>query len=266
MQGSSQSSLVGCSDGNFYVLKLGDNPQGSNTLFNEAFGSILAHYLDLPVPEWRPVYVPSDFIQKNPDLVFELEGGTRKPRPGLHFGSKFLICARDQEVYEAVPRPWMRRLKNPHAFAGMLLLDIWAANADRRQVLFIEHSADRTLEAVFFDQGHMFGGPNGNKMLKKPELCLYYHRDIYRTVLNPQSITVWLDAIEGLTDTALRSMMKQMPAEWRTRALENETIGMLMRNQKTLREEATKISKKLLSDENLFCSAVNKSDESSIYL
>ena len=201
MRGGSQSSLIGTSDGNFYVLKLANNPQGPNTLFNEAFGSILSHHLGLPVPEWHPMQVSSSFIATNPDLHFMLAEGVRTPSAGLHFGSKFVIASKDDEVYEIVPERWMQRVQKPHFFAGMLLLDIWTENVDRRQALFIERSANRALEAMFFDHGHMFRGPNGDKNLKSPHACLYYHRNIYRRALESGNIEAWLYCIENLTET-----------------------------------------------------------------
>jgi hypothetical protein len=266
MRGGSQSSLIGTSDGNFYVLKFTNNPQGPNTLFNEAFGSILSDHLGLPVPEWRPIQVPSGFIAENPDLHFMSAEGVRTPSAGLHFGSKFVICPKDDEVYEIVPERWMQRVQNPHLFAGMLLLDIWTENVDRRQALFIERSADCVLDVIFFDHGHMFRGPNGDRRLKSAPACLYHHHDIYRRPLESGYFEDRLCCIEGLTETTLQKMMERIPGEWHSRGLERDTIAFLMRNQQSLRQRVKGVIQRLLHDDRCGSSVINARDERSIYM
>jgi hypothetical protein len=266
MRGGSQSSLIGTSDGQFYVLKLANNPQGPNTLFNEAFGSILSHHLRLPVPEWRPIHVSSNFIATNPDLHFLLAEGVRAPGAGLHFGSKFVVASKDDEVYEIVPERWTQRVEKPDSFVGMLLLDIWTENIDRRQALFIERPANRALEVVFFDHGHMFRGPNGKRNLKSPCACLHYHRNIYRRALEPGSIEAWLCCIEGLTETTLWNMVKRMPGEWYSKTLARDTIEFLKRNQQTLRQKVMHVSEWLLDDEKSNCLIVDEQNERSRYV
>jgi hypothetical protein len=197
MPGGSQSSLIGASDGNFFVLKLANNPQGPNTLFNEAFGAILARSLGLPVPEWQPIQVSRDFISRTPGLHFSIPEGVCAPAPGLHFGSKFMIGSQDEEVFEIVPKRWMERVEKPHLFLGMLLLDIWTENVDRRQVLFVERAANRGLEVVFFDHGHMFGGPHGDRELNRPQSCFYYVTQIYARAFDPGQAEKWLRSMKA---------------------------------------------------------------------
>jgi hypothetical protein len=242
MKGGSQSSLVSTSDGKFYVLKLANNPQGPNTLFNEAFGSILAHHLGLPVPEWSPINLDHSFIVRNPNLSCTSDGRVCAPSPGLHFGSSFINGSRDEEVYEIVPHGWMERIENPQFFAGMLLLDVWTENVDRRQALFIERSGSRALKVIFLDHGHMFRGPNGDKGLKSARSCLYYHRHIYARALKTGNIQSWLSRIEALNERILQPMIERIPLEWRNDALEKQTIALLLRNQRNLRQKAREIS------------------------
>jgi hypothetical protein len=260
MQGGSQSSLIGASDGNFFVLKLANNPQGPKTLFNEAFGTILVQSLGLPVPDWQPIQVSREFISRNPGLCFSTPEGVSAPVPGLHFGSKFVIGSQDEEVFEIVPSRWMERVKKPHLFAGMLLLDIWTENVDRRQVLFIERAANRGLEVVFFDNGHMFRGANANKKLKSPQSCAYYLRQIYARAFDPEPTEAWLRTIEGMSETILQAMIERVPQEWRTRTLERDTITLLMQNQKTLRCRAKEVVEELVNcvdNESLFTDKQN---------
>jgi hypothetical protein len=242
MRGGSQSVLVGASDGKFYVLKLKNNPQGPNTLFNEAFGAILAQHLELPVPKWSPVHLGSHFIERNPDLSFTLPNGICAPSPGLHFGSEFVSGARGDEVYEIVPHQWMERIRNPQVFIGMMFLDIWTEHVDRRQALFVERSGSRILEAIFVDHGHMFGGPFGSDRLKNARGCLYSHQNVYRRAFESADIHTWPSRIESLSETMLRAMMNVIPCEWRDTAVESNAIALLMGNKRNLRQEAKNIA------------------------
>jgi hypothetical protein len=245
MNGSSQPVLVQASDGRFYVLKFANNPQGPNTLFNEAFGSILAQYLGLPVPSWRPIRLNDDFIDKNPNLGLASELGLRLPSPGLHFGSCFILGLPDDEVYDIVPSSWLRRVENPALFGRMMLLDIWAENVDRRQALFIEHPGCEGLDVVFFDHGHMFGGPHGDKRLQSTEVCLYYNRKIYERAFRSARMGPWLALIENTGEATLRMLLDRLPSEWRDSALEDNAIMRLMRNQRSLRQRAREMVSKV---------------------
>src|SRR5713226_6417980 len=48
MRGGSQSHLMRCSDGNYYVVKFQNNPQHRRILVNELLGTRLARRLGLP--------------------------------------------------------------------------------------------------------------------------------------------------------------------------------------------------------------------------
>jgi hypothetical protein len=49
MKGGSQSILVQCEDGRYYIVKMTDNPQGPNVLANELLASLLGSAARLPV-------------------------------------------------------------------------------------------------------------------------------------------------------------------------------------------------------------------------
>ena len=51
MRGGAQSHLMRCSDGECYVVKFQNNPQGTRILANEMLGGALATRLGLPTPE-----------------------------------------------------------------------------------------------------------------------------------------------------------------------------------------------------------------------
>lgn len=243
MNGGSQASLVSASDGNYYVLKSPANPQGPNVVFNEAFGSVLAEHLGLPTPLWRAIEVDWKFLKENPNFRFENDRGIHQPSPGLWFGSQFVFGPPDGEVYETVPQGWADRVNNPALFARMLLLDVWTENIDRRQVLFIEQPPRRALDVVFFDHGHMFGGPHGRETLRSPEACLYLHRKIYQTAFqSPKTVNWMISRIENISEAELRIMLARLPLEWHNAKLEDAVIRRLLRNQKSLREKVLELN------------------------
>jgi len=246
MNGSSQASLVSASDGNFYVLKSPANPQGPNVVFNEAFGSMLAEHLGLPTPLWRSIEVDSKFLRENPSFRFETDRGIHQPSPGPCFGSQFVFGPPDGDVYETVPQGWVDRINNPTLFARMLLLDLWAENIDRRQVLFIEQPPRRALDVVFFDHGHMFGGPHGSETLRAPEACLYRHRKIYQKAFQFPKIVSWMiSRIESTREAELRILLTRLPQEWHNEKLEDAAIRRLLKNQKVLREKVEELNRSI---------------------
>ncbi|HEV2273322.1 MAG TPA: HipA family kinase [Acidobacteriaceae bacterium] len=247
MGGGGQSTLVGTSEGDFYVVKFANGPQGPNTIFNEAFGTILALHLGLPMPDWSPVYLSQSLIRRNAAFSFETGSGTRAVSPGLHFGSKFVLGSRDDEVYDVVPHTWMERLENAHFFAGALLLDLWAENVDLRQVLFLEGSESRTLSAIFIDQGHMFGGPFGNKRIKVDHSNLYYQRNIYKRAFDDGYVRNFLFRIEAMNENILQALLERVPLEWRTATLDQHAISLLLRNKEGLRTRAEAMARRFLN-------------------
>ena len=246
MRGSSQCLLIGASDGKVYVLKPTDSTEGSNIAFNESFGSILAGSLGLPVPRWRPVQMTSTFIRESKSR-FITERAFDEPRPGLHFGSAFAAGSLDDEVYEIVPERWMERVDNPGFFAGALILDIWAESVDRRQAFFVRRSGRRVVDSLFFNCAQLFGGLNGNKKQENPEMCLYYHRSIYRGAFRSSQVGEWLSQIEEMDKERLKALLGGVPREWRNEALDSNAIALLLKNQRILRQKAKEISEKILS-------------------
>lgn len=245
MNGGSQSCLVGSSDNRFYVLKLANNPQGPNVLFNEALGALLANYLELPIPAWRPLYLEEDFIRQNRDLWFEFPGRrTVPPKPGLHFGSRVVARSDHQEIYEIVPSRWMERIRNPELLVGVLLFDIWTENIDRRQMLFIERPESRSLDLLFFDHGHLFRGPYGQRVLKSPEACLYYQQNSYKGAFELGNYENWLNRIEAISLKMLKNMIECVPSDWQEEQHVRNTIELLMQNRGAVREKMRRMAQK----------------------
>lgn len=213
MRGGSGSVLVQASDGHCYVIKSTENCQGQNVPFNEALGSLLASNLGIPVPVWAPVTVGAHFIEQN-WIPWSLEG-RRLPQPGVYFGSRFLDSSRERSVYQMIPDNWVRFISNPASFIGMLVLDIWAENLDRRQALFVQPRGSRWLNPVFIDQGHFFGGPQGGQRLTADWACLYHERGVYGGQLTKKALGPWLRRVDEVSARTLDEMIDTIPEAWK---------------------------------------------------
>src|SRR5690349_21470076 len=60
LRGGSQPHLMQASDGQYYVVKLQGNPQGSRILANELLANRIADALKLPFPRTEVIYLPPE--------------------------------------------------------------------------------------------------------------------------------------------------------------------------------------------------------------
>jgi hypothetical protein len=160
MRGGSQSILAQAADGHLYVVKFNNNLQGANLPFNESIGTELYHASGLAVPSWKPMMVTNTFLDRNPDCWMQTREGRLRPESGLCFGSRFL-GGNGRRLLEILPGNSFKRVRNHQAFWLAWLIDICAGHADNRQAIFRE-TAQGGLNAFFFDNGHLFGGPKGD--------------------------------------------------------------------------------------------------------
>ena len=89
MRGGAQSHLMRCDDGDYYVVKFQNNPQGVRILANELLGTRLAARLGLPTAGAEVIVVHEDLIAHTDDLVMQLGRGRAPCRAGMQFGSRY---------------------------------------------------------------------------------------------------------------------------------------------------------------------------------
>jgi hypothetical protein len=214
MRGSSQSTLVQCEDGRYYIAKLAGNPQGSNVLANEFLGGAIAGSVGLPVPESRVIYLSDTFIDSNPDVWFETPSGMRRPRAGMHYGSRLIgEPSGPNRPTEYIRRSSLNAITNRSAFLGMYIMDVWANHQDNRQAILVGNPVDRTLKAFFIDHGHMFGGPNGLFQERAGVAC-HLELSIYFDLWIPETVGQWISQFESTVPEILSSAISITPTEW----------------------------------------------------
>lgn len=223
--GSSQPSILMGSDGGFYVVKFHGFP-GHQGLANEVVGTELIRSMGLPSPDWSPISVSSDFIDENPEMWFRRDGGgTIKPLPGLHFGSQLIEAADEQRTYQMIPHSWIERIRNRADFLGMLALDLWANNCDRRQAVFLSDEQG-LLHASFIDNDFMFGGKFGFE-ITCPRRAMVYDLGVYRDLWSRASVRHWLGTVDEISDGAIRRIVFSVPDAWATEQTRLEIIEQL---------------------------------------
>ena len=136
MRGGAQSQLMRCSNGQHYVVKFQNNPQGLRILANELLGTRLAARLGLSVAEPEVVEVRAELIAHTDDLVIQLGRGRAPCKAGKQFGSRYPGNLADTAVYDFLPDEQLREVSNIEEFCGMLVFDKWTCNTNGRQAIF----------------------------------------------------------------------------------------------------------------------------------
>jgi hypothetical protein len=214
MRGSSQSTLVQCDDGRYYIVKFTGNPQGANVLANEFLGGAIAGSVGLPVPESRVIYVSDTFIDDNPDAWFETPSGMRRPDSGMHHGSRLIgEPSGPNRPTDYIRRSSLHAITNRSAFLGMYITDVWANHQDNRQAILVGNPVDRTQKAFFIDHGHMFGGPDGLFQERAGVAC-HLERSVYSDLWIPEMVGQWISHFENTVPEILSSAISITPPEW----------------------------------------------------
>jgi len=212
LRGGSQPILVQASDGQYYVVKFVNNPQGANVLFNESMGTELYRACKLPVPSWKPLMVTDSSLDSNPACWIETVEGRLRPKSGLCFGSEFLGGGR-KRLLEILPGTSFKRVHDRTNFWLAWLLDICAEHADNRQAVFVE-DAGGWLDAFFIDHGHLLGGPEGRRQVPI-RASRYLDPRIYSDV-SYENILSRLYALAALDVDRLWQCVAVIPDEWKS--------------------------------------------------
>jgi hypothetical protein len=216
MRGGSQSQLVRCSNGGYYIVKFQNNPQGKRVLVNELIATLLGKHLGLPVAEVAIVNVRESLIRYTEDAVVQLEGGRTPYQHGLCFGSR-LIGDTDRHghlCHGVLPDFAQDRITNLRDFVGMLVFDTWACNVDNRQAVLMPEPEGNHLMAVMIDNGNCFNGSKWT-LPDRPTSGLVCGGRVYHNVESIDDFDPWLSKLERETDiSVLRRIGEMVPEDW----------------------------------------------------
>ena len=216
MRGGSQPFLMGCDDGQTYVVKFSNNPQHVRILANEMLASRLAALIQLPVPGQAFVQVSQALISGTPLLKFETAGREEQCAAGWHFGSRFPGAPSSTLVVDFLPDRLLRRVADlASIFLGAYVLDKWTCNCDGRQVIFyrtLDQSRAR-YSATLIDHGFCFNDGEWN-FPDSPIRSLYPRRLVYESVRGLQSFEPYLSRIENIDASELEACLRDVPPQW----------------------------------------------------
>jgi hypothetical protein len=214
MRGGSQSHLMRCSDGSYYVVKFQNNPQHRLVLVNELLGTILAARLGLPTATVVIVEVSEELICFTPDLCIEMAHTRISCQPGLQFGSRYLADPRRVTLLNDLPDQQLSTVENLNEFVGMLVFDKWTCNTDRRQVIFGRPDSSANYRTWMIDQGFCFNAGEWN-FPDAPLRGLYFKSKVYEQVRGFESFEPWLDTLESeMGAHVLLDIAKTIPPDW----------------------------------------------------
>ena len=213
LRGGSRSQLIQADDGNLYVVKFLQNPQGAKILFNEWIATSIAQRLRLDVPECAVVEVDADFFEAYlPTMLLPgVEAGVFTP--GMHYGSRFAGGLLPDSTAEYLPESMADRLINRDAFVGALVMDKWLCNADNRQAVFTKPRGRRYYTAHLIDHGFCLNA-NAWCFSDAPLRGTYYHTWVYNHVAGWGDFEPWLELARQIDGADLWAIIMSMPPEW----------------------------------------------------
>jgi hypothetical protein len=225
MRGGAQAHLMEADDGHFYVVKFRGNPQGRRILLNEWFGTTFLRFLGIACPEPCLIRLTEEFLEQYPATGMQFGTRTVRPETGWHFGSRYPGDPDRIAVYDFVPDTLLVRVENLGEFAGMLVFDKWACNADARQSVFIRarvaeyapstglHPRRMGFVALMIDHGYLFNGPHWECM-DSPSAGLYFRPVVYHSVRCWNDLQPWLDRVAGFPEYLVDEVYRAVPPEW----------------------------------------------------
>jgi len=215
LRGGAQSHLMRCADGDYYVVKFQNNPQGIRILANEMLAGKLALALGLPVACPEVVEVSEWLVEHTPDLYIEWRDGRARCASGFQFGSRFPCDPLRTPVYDFLPDSLLETVANRESFLGMLVFDKWTCNTDSRQTVFYRRQDEDPprYAATMVDQGFCFNANEWN-FPDAPLRGLYMRSCVYGGVAGLESFEPFVSRIEHLDEEILEEAAASIPPEW----------------------------------------------------
>jgi hypothetical protein len=203
-----------CNDGQYYVVKFQNNPQGVRILANEMLAGQLGVMLGLPVPQPEVVEVDEWLVEHSPEMYLQVGSERVRCAGGLQFGSRFPCDPLHTPVYDFLPDSLLESLANRRHLPGMLAFDQWTCNCDARQLVFHRTAADPVeYAASMVDQGFCFNAGEWN-FPDAPGRGLYCRLAVYQEVSGWEAFEPFLSRVESLADELLEEAAARVPPEW----------------------------------------------------
>lgn len=225
MRGGSQSRLVEAIDGNHYIAKFVNNPQGARTLANEWISQRILTHLGIATPSMRMLDFSTELVQANPDLAMLYGDRVVPVASGVHLGSMFPGNPSETAVYDFLPDRMLKEVTNLSDFVGALVVDRWVANLDVRQAIFLRarprdwaprvaaHGSKRGLIALMIDHGLSFCGSRW-EFADTGGSGLFGNPLVYQTASRGGALKGWIERIRYFPEQIISQALREIPDEW----------------------------------------------------
>jgi hypothetical protein len=233
MRGGSQSFLVRGRDGDCYVAKFANNPQGNRTLINECIASHLLSALGVSTPELAILRL-SDSCRGRQELYFSTE--RREPVVnGLHLGSKCPVDPECVAIFDFLPRKLYAKVDNLDNVGIVFAFDQWSAHQDNRQFIFAREPnrarqprarKDSLFTVWAIDNGLCFG-QNWTVKPRRLHGSSSFFNDVFSQVDTTEFAVRGAELIQSLSTSELNAACQHIPRDWFVEGDEIALSGML---------------------------------------
>lgn len=231
--GQSRAQRFDADDGANYIVKFAENPEGARVLANELVVAGLAKLLGAPCPEGVIAHASARVLRDQPLLATSLGA---QPSEGPHFGS----CTVHQAFSDGGPGIVFNlrdKLSNRHEFPALVVLDVWTRNQDRDggdNILLAPVGRD-SFRVIGIDHADCFATARwkAHQLHGLVETWApVVHRDVARLITGDAPFAETLGRLSGITETAIRGVVGQVPDAWGLDAEDREALTRFLTAQR----------------------------------
>jgi hypothetical protein len=190
-----------------WVVKFRHNSQHERLVVNEYLTSCLARHIGLTVPDFSLIRATGDAMSHALNTPHRIDARNCHT---VHFASHFQGGFFPGVTQDSLTPDEVGKLENVSEIAGVYLLDLWLANADVRQAIFVRQLRRRRHRAYWIDHGHCFGMCTWRLSSNRVRL----NRSLALNALCDVDFQPWLMAIERCSDQIVESYARTLPDEW----------------------------------------------------
>jgi hypothetical protein len=208
MRGGSRSLLMLDQHTVPWVVKFHGNPQHPNIVINEFIATRIGRCMGLTIPCSEPIRVDERLTASIQNWIPNSEGIYTA---GLQLGSQYAGGLMPGLVVDILPDARLSAITNLKEIAGVMVLDLWLANTDDRQAVYVRKNSSRKYRAFWIDFGHCLGGTAWN---------LDDHRVGYLAskwlAHSPcwEQYEPWIQVVEKFSSEWIKQIVEAVPAVW----------------------------------------------------
>lgn len=209
MRGSSRSLLMLDQHTVPWVVKFCDNPQHSNIVINEFVATRIGRSMGLTIPRTEQIWVDEHLTTSVKNWIPNSEGTYRA---GLQLGSQYAGGLMPGLVLDILPEAQLSAITNLKEIAGVMVLDLWLANTDDRQAVYVRKNISKKYKAFWIDFGNCFRGATwGLEDCRVGYLASKWLA--YSSCW--EQYEPWIQLVEEFSSESIKQIFEAIPTAWR---------------------------------------------------